>query len=183
MTAKALRVIGDKRIKFIAFNDRSDRPRRHQGRLRQRHLRAEPLRAGLCRCLRARSPGERRVHMKADAPWIKTPQTAHFIDFGRARRDHRQPRHLQGRPQETDQRHPGEVQADLHDLQVAGASCHLPGGSESEDAAGKVSSVPIAMCRRPFALSGRAARCICGRFCRAAPAEPMLRHDHCGSIA
>ena len=82
VTAKALRVIGDKRIKFIAFNDDPivlDGVKDGfvvgtfvQNPYGQAYIGAyalDLLASGTCT-------------MKADAPWIKTPQTVHFIDSG-----------------------------------------------------------------------------------------------------
>ena len=82
MTAKALRVIGDKRIKFIAFNDdpivldgikdgfvSGTFVQNPYGQAYVGAYALDLLASGACT-------------MKADAPWIKTPQTAHFIDSG-----------------------------------------------------------------------------------------------------
>ena len=82
VTAKALRVIGDKRIKFIAFNDdpivldgikdgfvSGTFVQNPYGQAYIGAYALDLLASGAC-------------SMKADAPWIKTPQTAHFIDSG-----------------------------------------------------------------------------------------------------
>jgi ribose transport system substrate-binding protein len=82
VTAKALRVIGDKRIKFIAFNDdpivldgikdgfvAGTFVQNPYGQAYIGAYALDLLASGACT-------------MKADAPWIKTPQTAHFIDSG-----------------------------------------------------------------------------------------------------
>jgi len=82
VTTKALRVIGDKRIKFIAFNDdpivldgikdgfvAGTFVQNPYGQAYVGAYALDLLASGACA-------------MKADAPWIKTPQTAHFIDSG-----------------------------------------------------------------------------------------------------
>ena len=82
VTAKALRGLGDKRIKFIAFDD-------DQAVL-------DDVKDGFAQATYVQNPyGQAYIGayaldllasgtctMKADAPWIKTPQTAHFIDSG-----------------------------------------------------------------------------------------------------
>ena len=61
VTAKALRAIGDKRIKFIAFDDDPAVLAAVKDGFAQATFRAEPLRAGLYRRLRARPHRQRRV--------------------------------------------------------------------------------------------------------------------------
>jgi ribose transport system substrate-binding protein len=82
VTAKALRVIGDKRIKFVAFNDdpivldgikdgfvNGTFVQNPYGQAYIGAYALDLLASGTCT-------------MRADAPWIKTPQTARFIDSG-----------------------------------------------------------------------------------------------------
>jgi ribose transport system substrate-binding protein len=82
VTSKSLRAVGDKRIKFIAFNDDP--------------IILDAIRDGFATGTLVQNPyGQAYVGayaldllaggdcaMKADAPWIKTPQTARFIDSG-----------------------------------------------------------------------------------------------------
>jgi ribose transport system substrate-binding protein len=82
VAAKALRAIGDKRIKFIAFDD-------DQAVL-------DDVRDGFSQATYVQNPyGQAYIGayaldllasgactMNPNAPWIKTPQTAHFIDSG-----------------------------------------------------------------------------------------------------
>jgi ribose transport system substrate-binding protein len=82
VTAKALRSIGDKRIKFIAFDD-------DQAVL-------DDVKDGFAQATYVQNPyGQAYIGayaldllasgacvMNPNAPWIKTPQTAHFIDSG-----------------------------------------------------------------------------------------------------
>jgi ribose transport system substrate-binding protein len=80
--AKALRAIGDKRIKLVAFDDDqaviddvkdgfavSTYVQNPYGQAYIGAYALDLIASGACT-------------MKADAPWIKTPQTAHFIDSG-----------------------------------------------------------------------------------------------------
>lgn len=82
VTAKALRAIGDKRIKYIAFDDdpavldavkdgfaEATYVQNPYGQAYIGAYALDLLASGACT-------------MKADAPWVKTPQTAHFIDSG-----------------------------------------------------------------------------------------------------
>jgi ribose transport system substrate-binding protein len=81
VTSKSLRAIGDKRIKFIAFNDDP--------------IILDAIKDGFASGTAVQNPyGQAYIGayaldllaggctVKADAPWIKTPQTAHFIDSG-----------------------------------------------------------------------------------------------------
>jgi ribose transport system substrate-binding protein len=82
VTSKSLRALGDKRIKFIAFNDDP--------------IILDAIKDGFASGTAVQNPyGQAYVGayaldllaggkcmVKADAPWIKTPQTAHFIDSG-----------------------------------------------------------------------------------------------------
>ena len=82
VTSKSLRALGDKRIKFIAFNDDP--------------IILDAIKDGFAAGTAVQNPyGQAYVGayaldllasgecaMKADAPWIKTPQTAHFINSG-----------------------------------------------------------------------------------------------------
>jgi len=82
VTSKSLRALGDKRIKFIAFNDDP--------------IILDAIKDGFASGTAVQNPyGQAYVGAyaldllaggkcttKADAPWIKTPQTAHFIDSG-----------------------------------------------------------------------------------------------------
>lgn len=82
VAAKALRAIGDKRIKFIAFDD-------DQAVL-------DDVKDGFAQATYVQNPyGQAYIgayaldliasgacEVNAGAPWIKTPQTAHFIDSG-----------------------------------------------------------------------------------------------------
>jgi ribose transport system substrate-binding protein len=81
VAAKALRALGDKRIKFIAFDD-------DQAVL-------DDVKDGFANATYVQNPyGQAYIGafaldllasgctVKADAPWTKTPQTAHFIDSG-----------------------------------------------------------------------------------------------------
>jgi ribose transport system substrate-binding protein len=81
VTAKALRAIGDKRIKFIAFDDDPNVLSAVkdgfavatfvQNPYGQAYIGAYALDQLASGCT-----------MSASAPWLKTPQTAHFIDSG-----------------------------------------------------------------------------------------------------
>jgi ribose transport system substrate-binding protein len=82
VTSKSLRVLGDKRIKFIAFNDDP--------------IILDAIKDGFASGTAVQNPyGQAYIGayaldllaggkctVKRDAPWIKTPQTAHFIDSG-----------------------------------------------------------------------------------------------------
>ena len=116
--AKSLRAIGDKRIKFVAFDDDqavlddvkdgfavSTYVQNPYGQAYIGAYALDLLASGACT-------------MKADAPWIKTPQTAHFIDSGVLEVTADKLGHLQGRSEEADRRHPVEVQEHLHDVQI-----------------------------------------------------------------
>ena len=118
VASKSLRTLGDKRIKFVGIDDDP--------------IVLDAIKDGFVAGTMAQNPyGQGYIGayvldllasgtctMKDDAPWIKTPQTAHFIDFGHAGDHHRQYRQLQGRSQEDHRRHPGLVQGQVHDLQV-----------------------------------------------------------------
>src|SRR5205807_2281805 len=82
VTAKALRVIGDKRIKFIAFNDD---PIVLDG-IKDGFVTAtfvqNPYGQGYIGAYALDLLASGACTMKVNAPWIKTPQTARFIDSG-----------------------------------------------------------------------------------------------------
>ena len=130
VASKSLRTLGDKRIKFVGIDDDP--------------VVLEAIKDGFVSGTMAQNPyGQGYIGayvldllagggctMKADAPWIKTPQTARFIDSG-TMVINEQPRHLQGRPEKDHGRHPVEVQGHLPDLQVGRRPAPPPGGGSA----------------------------------------------------
>ena len=119
VAAKALRATGDKRIKYIAFDDSpavlaavkdgfalATFVQNPYGQAYIGAFALDLIASGACK-------------MKADAPWIKNSANRALHRFWRARGDARQARHVQGRRQEAHDRHPEQVQGHLHGLQVA----------------------------------------------------------------
>ena len=82
VTAKALGVIGDKRIKFIAFNDDPIILDGIKNGFVTGTFVQNPYGQGYVGAYALDLLAGGACTMKADAPWIKTPQTAHFIDSG-----------------------------------------------------------------------------------------------------
>ena len=80
--AKALRAIGDKRIKYIAFDDSPAVLAAVKDGFAQATFVQNPYGQAYIGAYALDLIASGQCKMKADAPWIKTPQTAHFIDSG-----------------------------------------------------------------------------------------------------
>jgi ribose transport system substrate-binding protein len=82
VAAKALRVLGDKRIKYIAFDDAPAVLAAVKDGFAQATFVQNPYGQAYIGAFALDLLASGACKMKADAPWIKTPQTAHFIDSG-----------------------------------------------------------------------------------------------------
>jgi ribose transport system substrate-binding protein len=82
VTAKSLRSIGDKRIKFIAFDDDQAVIDDVKDGFAQATYVQNPYGQAYIGAYALDLLASGNCTIKADAPWIKTPQTAHFIDSG-----------------------------------------------------------------------------------------------------
>jgi ribose transport system substrate-binding protein len=82
VTAKALRSLGDKRIKFIAFDDDPNVLSALKDGFATATFVQNPYGQGYVGAFALNIIASGKCTLKADAPWVKTPQTAHFIDSG-----------------------------------------------------------------------------------------------------
>ena len=82
VAAKALRAIGDKRIKYIAFDESPAVLAAVKDGFAQATFVQNPYGQAYIGAFALDLIASGACKMKADAPWIKTPQTAHFIDSG-----------------------------------------------------------------------------------------------------
>ena len=82
VAAKALRAIGDKRIKYIAFDDDPAVLAAVKDGFAQATYVQNPYGQAYIGAYAIDLIASGACKMKTDAPWIKTPQTAHFIDLG-----------------------------------------------------------------------------------------------------
>ena len=86
VAAKALRAIGDKRIKYIAFDDSPAVLAAVKDGFAQATFVQNPYGQAYIGAYALDLIASGQCEMKADAPWIKTPQTAHFISYKLAQR-------------------------------------------------------------------------------------------------
>jgi ribose transport system substrate-binding protein len=82
VTSKSLRALGDKRIKFVALNDDPIILDAIKDGFAQGTFVQNPYGQAYIGAYALDLLASNACEMKADAPWIKTPQTAHFIDSG-----------------------------------------------------------------------------------------------------
>jgi ribose transport system substrate-binding protein len=80
--AKSLRTIGDKRIKLIAFDDDQAVLDDVKDGFAQATYVQNPYGQGYVGAYALDLLASGACTMKADAPWVQTPQTKHFIDSG-----------------------------------------------------------------------------------------------------
>lgn len=82
VTAKALRALGTKRIKFIAFDDDPNVLSAVKDGYATATFVQNPYGQAYIGAYALNLLASGKCTVKADAPWVKTPQTAHFIDSG-----------------------------------------------------------------------------------------------------
>ena len=82
VTAKALRALGTKRIKFIAFDDDPNVLSAVKDGYAVATFVQNPYGQAYIGAYALNLLASGQCAVKADAPWGKTPQTAHFIDSG-----------------------------------------------------------------------------------------------------
>jgi ribose transport system substrate-binding protein len=82
VTSKSLRAIGDKRIKFIAFNDDPIILDAIKDGFVAGTVVQNPYGQGYIGAYAMDLLADGACSIKADAPWVVTPQTKHFIDSG-----------------------------------------------------------------------------------------------------